>query len=210
MMAFVPGPGLLTVERSSRTAPVRCSVAPINRRQVLAALAMAAATLTSGKSARAAGGVGLERAVSKFFFPKEGFNAPDAVVPGQVTVDKSVLGSDAGKAAISKLKEYQSDLQGLYSEFKSNPQAEIKDKVSKMISISDLRDALNTVDEAFDEETQRETDKVVRGIIQDIGELETAAVLKKGTERTQKKIERTTDWFEKLVDDFSRLLSFYA
>ncbi len=83
-------------------------------------------------------------------------------------------------------------------------------KVKEAFQISELRNALNTFDEAFDEEAQRETDKVVRGIIQDIGELQTAAALKEGATRTKKKIERTQDWFEKLVGDFNKLLSLYV
>lgn len=82
--------------------------------------------------------------------------------------------------------------------------------VRKLVSISELRNALNIVNEAVDEESQVQTDKVVRGIIQDIGELQTAAVVKKGQVRTPKKIDRTNDWFLKLTADFQRLLSFYS
>lgn len=169
-----------------------------------------AATLLGSSSVKAATGTGLERAVSKFFFPKQGFNAPDALAPESVNVDRSVLDSKDGQKAIKALKDYQSSIQQLYAEFKNDPQVQLNPRVSQIFSISDLRTALNTVDEAFDEDTQKETDKMVRGIIQDIGELETAAALKPGAVRTQKKIERTTDWFDKLTADFSRLLSFYA
>lgn len=178
-----------------------------SRREALAA-AVAAAAAFVPISAKAGGGVGLERAVSKFFFPKEGFNVPDAPLAG--SIDKKLLETGSGKEAIESLRKYQSAVDELYAEFKADPQTKLSPRVASAFKISELREVLNTFTEAFDENSQRETDKVVRNIIQDVGELQTAAALREGTTRTQKKIDRTTDWFEKLVTDFKRLMAFYV
>lgn len=188
----------------------------VSRRELLANIAAAAAaaaavvTAAGPLPAAAKNGEGLERAFSKVLFPKEGFNAPDAVAPSSDIIDRDVLAKPEAKAALAKLRTYSEDIDRLYSDFKKDPQIELSASVKKISSISELREALNIVNEAIDEDTQLKTDKVVRGIIQDIGELEIAAALKPGSSRTKRKIERTGDWFDKLTGDFKRLLSFYA
>lgn len=155
---------------------------------------------------RAAGTEGVEKTVSKLFFPKDRFTTD----PAGGAIDKSVLESPSGKAAVKTLLKYQSEIDSLYAEFKGNPQLELNPRVGKTFPISELRDALNQFGEAFDENSQKETDKVVRNIIQDIGELQTAGALRAGTVRTERKIQRTNDWFERLTTDFKRLMSFYS
>lgn len=216
-MAFIPGPALPSASvstparhRSICRASTTPSTPSVSRRHLLAGLAGVLATLAVPNDASAKNGEGLERAFSKVLFPKEGFNAPDTLQPSGNIVDRDILSKPAGKAALSKLREFDTAVTDLYSKFQADPQVELSPTVRKVISISELRSALNTVNEAVDEQSQIETDKVVRGIIQDIGELQNAAALKTGVPRTLKKIERTNDWFIKLTGDFKRLLSFYA
>ncbi|PXF46408.1 hypothetical protein BWQ96_03802 [Gracilariopsis chorda] len=217
-MAFVNVPLLPTTQRRAHSA-VTCSATPptpqqrVSRRDLLSGAAavtaaLLAAALPSPASANI--GKGLERAFSKVLFPKVGFNAPDALKPSENIVDKSVIETKEGQAALKKLKEYDTKIAQLYLQFKENPQLDLTPSVRNLVSISELRNALNVVNEAIDEQSQTETDKIVRGIIQDISELEVAAVLKKGGQRTPKKIDRTADWFEKITGDFTRLLSFYS
>lgn len=210
-MAFVPGATLPTTQSTRANARFVCSAQPnITRRQLLSTAAAAAAALVTSSPAHAKGGEGLEKAFSKVLFPKEGFNAPDTLAPSPSIVNQDVLKTKEASAALKRIQDYDTAIADLYGRFKSDPQIELTTSVKKLVSISDLRNALNVVNEAIDEQSQTETDKVVRGIIQDIGELENAAVLKPGSSRTKKKIERTEDWFAKLTGDFKRLLSFYA
>lgn len=217
-MAFVNTPLLPTTQRRTSNA-VTCSATPptpqqrVSRRDLLSGAAAVTAALLAAAvpdPALAKYGTGLERAFSKVLFPKEGFNAPDTLKPSENIVDKSVIETKEAQAALKKLKEYEARISELYGQFKDDPQLDITPSVKKLVSISDLRNALNVVNEAIDEQSQAETDKIVRGIIQDIGELEVAAALKKGGQRTPKKIDRTTDWFVKITGDFTRLLSFYS
>lgn len=221
-MAFITGLALPTTSNSSlsiKSTP-RCEhskpqsstqVSTVSRRSLFRfALATIATTAVIPEVVSAKNGTGLERAFSKVLFPKEGFNAPDSVTPSEKIVNKDALKTKEAKEALSTIRSYDSAITDLYNRFQKDPQIELTTSVRNLVSISTLRNALNVVNEAIDEESQVATDKVVRGIIQDIGELETAAILKKGAARTPKKIERTTDWFDKLTGDFSKLLSFYS
>lgn len=221
-MAFITGPALpSTSGRTARGATIVCSQqrpdgpsTAVSRRQLLVSAAIAAAgalsSSVSSPAANAADATGLERAISKALFPKEGFNAPDSVLPDPKKINREIMSKPEVKSALAKIEEYQKKVGDLYTKFKDDPQAELSALVKDAVPIDELRNALNTVNEAIDENTQFETDKVVRGIIQDINELEVASDLKPGIERTQKKIDRTVDWFEKIGGDFTRLLSFYG
>lgn len=215
-MAFITGPALPSRTTSPSTASWTCSASPehVSRRSLLTSGAAAAASIFAASvlpsAAAAAPARGLERAFSKVLFPKEGFNAPNTLDPTPSIVNQETLSSKEAQAALGKIRNYAGNISDLYQSFKSDPQIELAAPVRKLVSISDLRNSLNIVNEAIDEESQVQTDKVVRGLIQDIGELETAAYVKKGSSRTPKKIERTTDWFEKVTGDFSRLLAFYS
>ncbi len=212
-MAFVVSSiRLLPSKRHAARCNVTCSAndsPSMMRRAFLFAISTAATSTLCPAVSNAVGTSDFERAISKVFFPKEGFNAADKPLEGAI-VDKSILESSSGKAALATLRKYQSDIIELYTEFKADPQLKLTSRVNKMFNISELRDALNVFGEAFDEAAQLETDKVVRNIIQDIGELEAAVALREGAVRTERKIQRTTDWFEKLVSDFKKLVSFYA
>lgn len=207
-MAFVPRP---TLPRVPQSAPrFTCSQQPVSRRQaftLFAAGAAGAATLFAPTASKASG---LEETISKVLFPKQGFNAPDALKSSDKIVNKGILSSKEGKKALAQLAGVDDSMKALYESFKSNPQVEISTTVRKAVSISDLRTSLNIINDAIDEASQAETDKMARSIIQDIGELQMAASLKPGTTRTQKKIERTNDWFLQITADFTKLLSFYS
>jgi hypothetical protein len=180
----------------------------MNRRAVLSVAMLAAAGLVAPRDASA--GLGIEGAVSKVFFPKEGYNAPDRTAPGSVTVDAEVMKRPETKAALKKLSDYDALIKDTAAQFKADPMSyDVAAKVKSSFKVDDIRSSLNIVNEAFDEDTQRVTDKVVRGIIQDIGEVITNSTVKPGTSRTSKKIDRTTQWLSKISGDFDYLLAFY-
>lgn len=216
MVAFIARSPLPTLTRPSKpVSHVVCSATNpghnVSRRTLLTS---AAATLLAAVSISPAQAdsptTGIERAFSNVFFPKEGFNAPDSNPPSPTSVVKrEVLESEAGQKALETIRGYQSSIKEMYDKFKNDPQFDLTEKVKNLVDVSELRNALNTVNEAISEESQQLSDKVVRGIIQDFNELQDASGLKEGVERTKKKIERTGDWFEKLGDDFGRLLKFY-
>lgn len=192
--------------------PLPASSTPaLSRRALLSGAAAAAAVValsgTAPAPARAESG-GIAGVVSRTFFPKSGFNAPEAIKPADIAKDAEALGTASVKGAISKLASYRDAVAALRKDFKADPQLAVGAKARALFTISDLRDVLNEVDSVFDEESQKETDRVVRRIIQDVEELETSAAVRPGTPRSPKKIDRVDRWFDKLDSDFERLLSF--
>lgn len=214
MNAFIQIPFVQTPksQRAPRFVCQHGDAPNVSRRQVLTALsASAVASLLSvvpQSSVSAADTAEFEEAISKTLFPKPGFNSPDTIVPAGVKED--VLSTPEAKAALEQLRKFDQGIKDLYNKFKDDPQLEISKTVKDLLPISELRNALNVVNEAIDENAQVASDKVVRGIIQDIGELETASGLKQGISRTKKRIAKTTDWFDKLTGDFQKLLSYYS
>uniref|UniRef100_A0A6T6NYL8 Uncharacterized protein n=1 Tax=Timspurckia oligopyrenoides TaxID=708627 RepID=A0A6T6NYL8_9RHOD len=182
----------------------------VSRRAVLGnaiGAAIAAAGLLSSQSAQASDGI--QGGFTKTLFPKAGFNSPSELTPGSVSMDKAVLKDPAVQKGLSDLQAKRKELSDLQAQFKADSQLDVVSKVNNMFNISKLRDDLNKVNSAFDEETQIQTDRVVRNIIQDISELNSAAKLKPDVPRTPKKIEKTNSWMSKLASDFDKLLAFY-
>ncbi|OSX69625.1 hypothetical protein BU14_1334s0002 [Porphyra umbilicalis] len=197
--------------RMTATPPTPPPTPSVSRRSLLsgavAAAAAAALSTAAPAPARAESG-GIAGVVSRTFFPKSGFNAPEAIKPSDLSKDAEALGTPAVKNAIKALSGYRDAVKQLQADFKADPQLAVGAKARQLFTISDLRNVLNEVDSVFDEESQKETDRVVRRIIQDVEELETSAATRSNTPRSPKKIDRVERWFEKLDSDFERLLSF--
>jgi len=152
---------------------------------------------------------GLGDAVSKTLFPKQGFNQPATLQPGKVSMDQELLKDPKVIKGISELQAYRKKVDEIANAFKADPQMDLAKKVKDSFNIPSLRSALNVVNAVFDEDTQKETDRVVRNILQDINEVQTAAFVKPGLQRTAKKIEKTQGWLGQLGKHFDQLLSFY-
>lgn len=182
--------------------------AKVSRRQALAQVLGGAvgawALVANAPNASAVGGAG--GSFSSTVFPKEGLSA---LTPGKVSVDQAIVKDPKTQQALKDLQEYRKKVAAIMAEFKGNPQMDVGGAIRKTFNLSVLRDDLNKVNLVFDEETQKSTDRVVRAIIQDIQEVETAAVVKKGYERSPKKVERTKRWIEQLEGDFDKLLGLY-
>ncbi len=94
------------------------------------------------------------------------------------------------------------------SSLATDPQAEITPLVRQTFEFSKLRSALNTLGTAFDEDTQRGTDRIARIILQDVTELETSSKIKPGIPRSSIRLKNVTAKLEKLDKAFGELISF--
>lgn len=222
MNAFVPAVPLpLTGAAASRlpTTSPRHAVSmtaadKMSRRTLLAAAGCAAVAGALGQIAPAMAGPasGLESAVAKKFFPKEGYNAPEKTTAATTKVSADVMSTPEAKEALKKLQEISTQLLSLTSAFEGNPKFyNLADELQRGIKVDDIRSALNTVLDAFDEETQKTTDKLARGIIQDLSELIYNSSIAPGVTsgRTPNRIDRIAKWLAKINGDFNYLLSFY-
>mmetsp|Transcript_8195 Transcript_8195/g.20350 ORF Transcript_8195/g.20350 Transcript_8195/m.20350 type:complete len:277 (+) Transcript_8195:57-887(+) len=128
---------------------------------------------------------------------------------GNVELIKEEMAKPEVQASLKELKGTRDTIDKLYSGFKENQNLQLSASVSS-ISIVKLRDDLNKLTLALDEDTQIKTDKIVRVIIQDLVELEQAAKLKEGAARTPKRIAAVTKWFSQTTGDFDKFLAYFA
>merc|ERR1712025_1314220 len=90
----------------------------------------------------------------------------------------------------------------------ANSQIDLKPTLRKYFEISTIRADLNTLNGAFDEDTQRGTDRLIRVILQDLNELEVANAQKEGIPRSDIRLAKMNGKLNKLEDAFNTLLRF--
>merc|ERR1712194_860907 len=90
----------------------------------------------------------------------------------------------------------------------ANSQVDLKPVIRKQFEVSALRADLNTLNTAFDEDTQRGTDRLIRVILQDINELEVSNAQKEGIPRSDIRVAKMDGKLNKLEDAFNTLLRF--
>lgn len=128
--------------------------------------------------------------------------------PSEAEVDESILKSSAVQGALTKVKGYQSTVQKMMAGLDADPQLNIRPFIIKELDFASLRDTLNTVNTAFEEDTQRGTDRLIRVIMQDITELETANSQKDGVARSPRRLEIMQGKLAKLDKAFGDYLAF--
>ena len=137
-----------------------------------------------------------------------GAGSPEVLDPATAIIDDEILASTAVQNAFSNLKGYQATIQNIKSALDSNKQVDVGPVIRKDLDFVKLRTDLNIVNTAFDEETQRGTDRLVRLILQDITELETANKQKEGVARSEKRLSIMLGKLDKLEKAFGDYLAF--
>lgn len=139
-----------------------------------------------------------------------GAGSPEVLDPKSAVIDKDILESAAVQSSISALRVYLDAVKSMQSDLKANNQADVGPTLRSKFDFVKLRADLNTANTAFDEDTQRGTDRIGRLILQDITELETANKQKEGIPRSEKRLAIMTKKLEKLSKAFSDYLAFCA
>lgn len=137
-----------------------------------------------------------------------GAGSPNVINPSDAEIDMDILGSSKVQDALKKVKGYKSAVNTMQSALESNPQYNVKPVIVKELDFANLRDSLNVVNSAFEEDTQRGTDKLIRVILQDITELEQANAQKDGIERSPRRLEIMKGKLVKLDKAFDDYLAF--
>ena len=128
--------------------------------------------------------------------------------PSEAEVDQEILKSSAVQSALQKVKGYQSTVQQMKAGLDADPQLNIKSVIVKELDFASLRDTLNTLNSAFEEDTQRGTDRLIRVIMQDITELDIANAQKDGVPRSPRRLEIMQGKLAKLDKAFGDYLAF--
>lgn len=137
-----------------------------------------------------------------------GAASPNVFDPKDAIVDADILKSDAVQNAITSVKGYLNGVRSMKEALKTNSQVDVGPYLRKEFDFVKLRQALNVVNTAFDEDTQRGTDRLIRNIMQDITELETANRQKEGVARSDRRLEIVNGKLDKLIKAFEDFLSF--
>lgn len=134
--------------------------------------------------------------------------SPEVIDPKDAEVDRDILASEVVQKALSSVKNYKGLIEGFSSTLASDPQADIGPTIRKELDFVKIRSDLNTLNTAFDEDTQRGTDRLIRAILQDITELETANKQKPGVARSEIRLNAMKGKIAKLGKAFDEYLAF--
>jgi hypothetical protein len=130
--------------------------------------------------------------------------------PQDAEIDDDLIKSGKVQGSLKKIKGYKAATASLKSQFDSNTNLNLIPTIRKDLDVSELRNDLNNVGTAFDDETQQTTDRILRAILYDVTELENVATPKKGAEinRSAKRIKAINQWFSKIDNDLTDFLSY--
>lgn len=137
-----------------------------------------------------------------------GAGSPNVMNPKDTIIDEEILKSDAVQKSISGIKGYLSGVRSMQAGLKTDGQADVGPFLRKEFDFVKLRNDLNTVNAAFDEDAQRGTDRLIRNILQDITELETANRQKDGIPRSDRRLEIMDGKLNKMAKSFEEFLAF--
>jgi hypothetical protein len=137
-----------------------------------------------------------------------GSDSPEVLDPSKAVVDTALLSSASVQKAFQSLASYRDTVLSMKSTLTADRQANLAPTIQSKLDFVALRTDLNTVNSVFDEDTQRGTDRIIRIILQDITELETANRQKEGIVRSDRRVETMMAKLNKLEQAFSDYLAF--
>lgn len=127
--------------------------------------------------------------------------------PAAGDVDKEILGSKDVQRDLAILVKYSKVAKDLAAQFEAEPQSDIKPIVASF-NRAEIRTAMNSVGTVFSEDFQKQSDRLVRNVIQDLSELDSLDAIKEGATRSPKKIKSVARFTVKLDKDLAEFLSF--
>ena len=137
-----------------------------------------------------------------------GAGSPGVLNPSEAIIDEDAFKSGEVQRALSDIKEYSALVGEMKKALAGNSQVNLGPAIRKQFDFAKLRASLNTFNTAFDEETQRGTDRLIRGVLQDLTELETANTQKEGIERSERRVGIMNAKLDKLQCAFDDFLAF--
>lgn len=137
-----------------------------------------------------------------------GAGSPEVIDPKTAIVDDEILASAAVQKSLTDVKGFLASVKSMQAALSADGQADIGASVRKDFDFVVLRTTLNTLNSAFDEDTQRGTDRIIRVLLQDVTELEAANKVKEGGVRSEKRLGIMNAKLAKLEKAFNDFLAF--
>ena len=137
-----------------------------------------------------------------------GVGSPNVLNPKDAIIDDEIFNSSSVQGALKNVKAYAQGVGILKEKLLADSQINLGPYIRKNFEFVTLRDQLNTYNSAFDEDTQRGTDRLIRGIIQDLVELEIANKQPDGVARSERRVNNMIAKLNKLQASFDDLIAF--
>ncbi len=128
--------------------------------------------------------------------------------PTEAIIDDEILKSGPVQKALKDVSGYAALVREMKGRLQADSQVNLGPVLRKEFDFSKLRADLNTLNTAFDEETQRGTDRLIRVILQDLSELEVANTQKEGIPRSDIRVAKMAAKLDKLQNAFDDYLKF--
>ena len=137
-----------------------------------------------------------------------GVSSPNVLDPKDAIIDDEIFNSSAVQNSLKNIKAYSSQVKVLKDKLTADSQVDLGPTIRKEFEFVTLRSDLNTFNSAFDEDTQKGTDRLIRGIIQDLLEVEIANKQKDGIERSERRVNNILNKLAKVQTAFDDLIAF--
>merc|ERR1711935_1284481 len=128
--------------------------------------------------------------------------------PKDAIVDDEIFKTAPVQKSLKAIKSYAVTVTEMKKALAANSQVDLKPTIRKYFEVSTIRADLNILNGAFDEDTQRGTDRLIRVVLQDINELEVANAQKDGIPRSDIRLAKMNAKLNKLEEAFNTLLRF--
>jgi hypothetical protein len=133
----------------------------------------------------------------------------EVIDPKDASFNDELKNSEDVKAGVSGLNDLIKTVQSIKADLAKNSNVDLTGRVSKDLNVGKVRSVLNKYNQAFSEDTQRGTDRLIRGIVQDIQEIERDIVVKEGKARSESKIKNLSKRLDATEAAFKDLAAFY-
>lgn len=137
-----------------------------------------------------------------------GSSSPGVLDPKEAIIDDEIFNSTPVQQALKDVKGYAALVTDMKATLTANDQVNLGPVLRKEFDFSKLRADLNTLNTAYDEDTQRGTDRLIRVILQDLTEMEAANSQKDGIERSPRRVANMMAKLDKLQGSFDQFLLF--
>eukprot|EP00522_Entomoneis_paludosa_P010860 CAMPEP_0172457142 /NCGR_PEP_ID=MMETSP1065-20121228/20239_1 /TAXON_ID=265537 /ORGANISM="Amphiprora paludosa, Strain CCMP125" /LENGTH=196 /DNA_ID=CAMNT_0013210683 /DNA_START=123 /DNA_END=713 /DNA_ORIENTATION=- len=137
-----------------------------------------------------------------------GAGSPLVIEAKDAEIDAEILASAPVQKALEKAKGYQAAVREIKGALSADAQTNVKPYIIKSLDFASLRDDLNVINMALEEDSQRGVDRLIRVIMQDITELEIANNQKDGIARSPRRLEIMEGKLDKLDKAFGDYLAF--
>jgi len=176
-------------------APVPTDLAtPLTRHSFVGAVASGVLALATPRPATAYQGI----------YGMEIISAQDAVLDEEALANKDV------QAAVTDFRKLAKSVKALTESVNADAQYDLAPVIRKEFDPVRVRTTLNNLNPLFDKDTQYGTDRLQRGILQDLVEIDINSKLTPGKPRSAKKLAAVTEKLKKLDATFDKLEAYLA